>query len=251
MVDPSTSAGARRLGRNLTYGLTDVLGNEIVTGRYNDTRFPTEAELSSLYGVSRSVTREAVKMLTGKGLLSARPRHGIAVQPPERWNLFDSDVLRWTKGREFSLPLLRHFTELRQAIEPAAARWAAERADAKAIGQVRDALDRMIATSEGGADEATSVEADIAFHVAVLRAWGNPLVKEFEDVVSTALWTSIRFTRQFPERTSSIAAHAAVADAIAARAPVEAAAAMQALIDDVLRLIAEADERTDGDTPLV
>ena len=74
----STDPGEIRisLGRNLTYGLLDHLGKTIVTGGYADKAFPTEAELSKQHGVSRSVTREAVKMLTTKGLLSARPRQG-------------------------------------------------------------------------------------------------------------------------------------------------------------------------------
>ena len=55
------------LGRNLTHGLLDALGRAIVTGRYDDGPFPTEAELAKQHGVSRSVTREAVKMLTAKG----------------------------------------------------------------------------------------------------------------------------------------------------------------------------------------
>ena len=113
------SAGVH--GRNLTYSMLDALGREIVTGGYDGRRFPTEAELAKAHGVSRSVTREAVKMLTAKGLLTARPRKGTTVQPGSSWNLFDPDVLRWLLERKFSLELLRQFSELRIAIEPAAA----------------------------------------------------------------------------------------------------------------------------------
>src|SRR5690349_19798951 len=104
---------------NLTYGLLDQIGKTIVTGGYNRRPFPTEAELSNQHAVSRSVTREAVKMLTAKGLLKARPRAGTVVQPEASWNLFDADVLRWLLGRKFSLTLLRQFGELRLALEPA------------------------------------------------------------------------------------------------------------------------------------
>src|SRR3546814_4447953 len=65
-----------QLGRNLTYGMLDAIGRAIVVGDYEGATFPTEAELAKQHGVSRSVTREAVKMLTAKGLLSARPRQG-------------------------------------------------------------------------------------------------------------------------------------------------------------------------------
>ena len=108
-------------GRNLTFGMLDTLGRAIVTGGYEKQRFPTEAELAEQHKVSRSVTREAVKMLTAKGLLTARPRKGTTIQPSSHWNLFDPDVLRWLLERKFSLRLLRQFSELRVAIEPAAA----------------------------------------------------------------------------------------------------------------------------------
>lgn len=89
------------LGRNLTHGMLDALGRAIVTGRYDGENFPTEVELSKQHGVSRSVTREAVKMLTAKGLLCSRPRHGTIILPSTSWSLFDTDVLDWILDREF------------------------------------------------------------------------------------------------------------------------------------------------------
>ncbi len=109
------------LGRNLTYGLLDTLGRAIVTGKYERDPFPTEAELASHHGVSRSVTREAVKMLAAKGLLTARPRQGTAVRPTSTWNLFDTDVLRWLLERQFSVALLKQFYQLRSATRSAPA----------------------------------------------------------------------------------------------------------------------------------
>src|SRR5829696_9603482 len=129
--------------RNLTFGLLETLGRAIVTGAYETERFPTEAELAAQHAVSRSVTREAVKMLTAKGLLTARPRKGTTVQPSSSWNLFDTDVLRWLLEREFSLDLLRQFSELRIAIEPAAAALAAREADPGAIAAIIAGYRRM------------------------------------------------------------------------------------------------------------
>lgn len=68
----ASTKGCGQGGRNLTYGMLEHLGVVIVTGYYAARPFPTEAELTKDHGVSRSVTREAVKMLTAKGLLSAR-----------------------------------------------------------------------------------------------------------------------------------------------------------------------------------
>jgi DNA-binding FadR family transcriptional regulator len=223
-----------QLGRNLTYGLLETLGRAIVVGDYKNHPFPTEAELAKAHGISRSVTREAVKMLTAKGLLGARPKQGTFVQPETRWNLFDTDVLRWLLDRRSSIGMLRQFNELRVAVEPQAAKLAANRAGPEEIAAISAGLQRM-RDAEAGLDDA--LDADIAFHVAVLHASGNPFYAQFRDVVATALRTSIRFTNRIAGRTASIADHAAVHDAIVGNKPAVAEKAMRALIDDVLVLI--------------
>lgn len=222
------------LGRNLTYGMLDSLGKAIVTGAYEDKPFPTEADLSKQHAVSRSVTREAVKMLTAKGLLSARPRQGTIVQPVSSWNLFDADVLRWLLDRKFSVDLLRQFSDLRIAIEPAAARLAARSADEAGLDGIRAGFARMEAAERGEDDP---LDADIAFHVAVLQASANPFFAQFRDLVTTALRTSIRFTNRIKGRTADLAQHGAVLIAIERRRPDAAEKAMRAIITDVVELI--------------
>jgi DNA-binding FadR family transcriptional regulator len=229
------------LGRNLTYGMLDRLGREIVIGGYDGQPFPTEAELTKQYAVSRSVTREAVKMLTTKGLLTARPRQGTIIQPDSAWNLFDPDVLRWLLERKFSMTLLRQFTELRIAIEPAAAALAARAADADGLAAIGAGFRRMEDAETGDDDP---LESDIAFHVAILQASGNPFYAQFRDLVITALQTSIRFTNRFKGRSASLPAHEAVKLAIEAGDAAGAHAAMETIIRDVMVLITRA-ETTD------
>jgi DNA-binding FadR family transcriptional regulator len=242
MIDQPLSV-RNSLGRNLTYGMLDRLGRAIVIGSYDEQSFPTEAELAQQYAVSRSVTREAVKMLTTKGLLSARPRQGTTVQPTTAWNLFDPDVLRWLLERKFSLSLLRQFTELRIAIEPAAAALAAHAKDMSAI----DAGYARMVAAEAGDDD--TLEADIAFHVAILQASGNPFYAQFRDVVTTALQTSIRFTNRFKGRSASLPAHEAVKLAIEAGDALAAQAAMEIIIRDVMVLITQAERSDTGLKP--
>ena len=185
------------MGRNLTYGMLDSLGRAIVTGVYDNQPFPTEAELAQQYDVSRSVVREAVKMLTAKGLLSARPRQGTVVQPSSSWNLFGPDVLNWLLERKFSLNLLRQFTELRLAVEPAAAALAAQRGDREHLQTIAAAFHRMEAAERGEDDP---LMADIAFHISILRASGNPFSS------SCAMWWKPRCA---PRSASPIAFAAA------------------------------------------
>ncbi|MGX7952905.1 FadR/GntR family transcriptional regulator [Tsuneonella sp. HG249] len=228
-----------RDGRNLTYGMLDRIGRAIVTGAYDSTPFPTEASLATEFGVSRSVVREAVKMLGAKGLLTARPRKGTTIQPATYWNLFDPDVLRWLLERKFSLELLRHFTELRIAIEPGAAALAARTHDGEGLAIISAGFARMVAAEAGDDDP---LDSDIAFHVAILEACGNPFYRQFRDVVETALRTSIRFTNRFKGRTADLDQHRAVLEAIERHDSEAAGTAMAALIIDVQALIAAAEQ---------
>ena len=228
---------AKEGSRNLTFGMLEELGRAIVTGKYDKERFPTEDELTARYNVSRTVTREAVKMLTAKGLLKAKPRAGTTVQPPSAWSVFDPDVLRWMLERKFSLELLRHFNELRVAIEPQAAALAAYAEPGPAHATIEAGLQRMEAAERGEED---TLEADIAFHIAVLEASANPFFLQFRDTVATALRTSIRFTNRYKGRSADVPAHRAVFTAIQARDADGARSAMTAIIGEVTDFITTA-----------
>lgn len=225
---------AEPLGRNLTYGLLEQLGRAIVGGAYVGRGFPTEAELTEQHGVSRSVTREAVKMLTAKGLLGARPKQGTFVMPEKSWHLFDEDVLRWMLERKTSIELMRQYNELRLGIEPQAAALAAMRRDPVSLERIADGLARM---ERAERREEDPVEADVAFHSAVLVAAGNPFFLQFRQMVATSLASSIRLTNRISGHTASIADHEAVYKAIKAGNPNRAAKAMKKLIDEVSALL--------------
>lgn len=224
-----------RQGSSLTYSIVQDLGVAIVTGRYTEANpFPTEGDLCKQYKVSRSIMREAVKMLTAKGLLGARPRHGTWVLPEANWSMLDPDVLRWLLERKFSPELLIEFTEIRLAFEPAASALAAEKATPEQIDAIRHALDRMRAAEQGQDDP---LAADIAFHVAVLRASGNRFYEELTEFSETALRFSIRRTNEFKGHTASVADHARIAQAIVAGDAAKAEESMRALIRDALDLL--------------
>jgi DNA-binding FadR family transcriptional regulator len=223
-------------GQNLTYSIAHNLGVAIVTGVYtSDNPIPIEAELCRQYSASRSVLREAVKMLTAKGLLGSRPRLGTWVQPEEKWNLLDPDVLGWLLERKFSPALLIEFTEIRLAVEPGAAALAARVADPAGKTAIREAIERMQAADRGDDDP---LDSDIAFHVAVLRASRNRFYAQLTGFTATALRFSIRTTNRYKGvQLASIADHKKVADAIIAGKPAAAGEAMRKLIQEALDLI--------------
>ena len=225
-----------RTSRNLTRSIVETLGQSIVAGAY-DARapFPIEAELCAQFGASRTSVREAVKMLTAKGLLSARPRRGTAVEPEAHWNLLDPDVLRWLLERQFSPRLLTEFTQVRLAIEPMAASLAASRNDAAAIAPISAAIARMQAAERGEDDP---LDSDIAFHVAVLHASGNRFYAQLHELIDTALRFSIRVTNEFKGvAVGNVADHKRVLDAIEAGDPDAARDAMRAILVEVRDLI--------------
>lgn len=223
-------------GQNLTYSIVQELGTSIVSGAYSpDGKFPIEAELCEKFRASRSVLREAVKMLTAKGLVGARPRQGTWVEPESNWNFLDPDVLEWLLERKLDIELLEEFTQIRLAIEPMAASLAAERASNTDLIRIQNSLARMQAAELGDDDPH---ESDIAFHVAILVASRNRLIGQLQELIGTALRFSIRLTNRFKGVSfASVEDHKAVADAIAKRKPKVAAKAMTVIINEAMELI--------------
>lgn len=233
-------------GHNLTHQVSNRLGLAVVQGKYDDDKkLPTEAVLAEQFEISRSVMREAVKMLTAKGLITSRPRQGISVQPNSKWNMFDSDVLSWTLNSRPSLEILREFTQLRIAIEPEAAALAAMSHNSEEIDVIEGALDRM-KLAELSDD---SLNADIDFHKAILQASHNRFFIQLQGFIETALRVSISHTNKLKQVSSSrysdpsqvFAAtcldHKKVSDAIRKNNAKKSSAAMRALLIEALALI--------------
>jgi DNA-binding FadR family transcriptional regulator len=217
-------------GRRLRGAVAHYLGTEIVSGRIPPgARLTGEVASSEALNVSRSAYREAVQVLTAKGLVESKPKAGTRVLPRERWNLLDPAVLAWAFSSEPQVEFVRDLFELRAIVEPAAARLAAERHDKADVKAMKDALSRMrrhtLATEEGRA-------ADRDFHDAMLHATYNSVLI----TLSASIGAAVNWTTLFKQRTralprDAIPDHAAVCDAIAAGDGDAASAAMRTLID--------------------
>ncbi len=220
---------------NLSQRMVQELGRTIICGEFSDDSLPTEAELCEKFGVSRSAVREAVKMLSAKGLISSKPRQGIRIQPEDQWNIFDPDLLRWTLESRPTLKVLKEFLQVRIAIEPEAASLAARYADDKKIDAIEQALEQMRNADENSKED---LEADIAFHVSILYASNNRFYIRLRDFISTALRVSISHTSPIKGTHDGIVEdHAKVYNAIKNRNPERAKQSMLALIDEALNFI--------------
>ena len=221
---------------NLTHQLTHDLGMAIVKGQYQVGHgLPSEADLCVEYDVSRSATREAVKMLSAKGLISSRPKQGIQVLPENNWNMFDTDVLSWILNSKPSLALLKEFTQVRVSIEPQAAALAAENATEEQLKAIEAALDRMRDADEGLDDP---LDADIEFHTSILLASGNRFIAQLTDFISTALRVSIRYTNRIKGVPGAdVQRHADIFNSIKSKDVKKAQSTVKFILDEALELI--------------
>lgn len=225
---------AQHLGGNITRGLVERLGGAIVRGEYSSgDRLPTEADLSVHFQASRTVTREAIKMLTGKGLIKSWPKRGTLVEDESQWNLMDPDIQAWLRGRRPSISLVNDFLHMRLAIEPAAASIAATiRADTEEIAA---ALEAMRNAEQGLGD---ALVADSAFHSAVLRASGNRFFSQLAPLVGTALQMTAQLTNRIKGvRVASVADHERILIAISKGHSRQARRTTEALVQEALNLI--------------
>jgi DNA-binding FadR family transcriptional regulator len=222
-------------GINLTQSLVQKLGSSIVRGELPAGKsLPIEAELGKKFGASRTVMREAVKILSTKGLIGQRPRVGTFVHPEEKWDLLDAEVLTWILDRHFSHSLVREFLEVRIGIEPAAAALAAVNATEADKELLRQKLDRMKSAMNGHVDP---VAADIAFHATILEISHNRFYHQLTPIVETALRFSIRLTNKAKGTLADYDAHEKIYRAIRSGNADAASRTCRDLIREALTLL--------------
>ena len=205
------------LPRGVARSSVDTLGQWIANGDFSpDSTMPTEPELAASLGVSRATVRDAIKVLSGKGLVRTARRYGTRVLPVDDWNLLDRDVVAWHRRDHPRMHrIFAETTELRSIMEPAAAALAAQRATDK---QVRVILDSAHAIHPEAGDVQALFEADCSFHVTILDATGNRVMRQLRQIIVTMLRVSYEVGVARPENEPvTRQGHIDVAEAIARR----------------------------------
>ena len=166
--------------------LVNTLGKRIANGQYEvGKNIPMEPELVAEHGVSRTVVRESIKVLSGKGMVRTARRYGTHVCNTDEWNLLDPDVIGW---HEPDSPMARRIfadaTQFRFLIEPNAAGLAAKNAT-----QIQRELIRMsaVAVEAENATFEDRLAADFAFHSTVLDASDSLMLKQFRGFIYAVL----------------------------------------------------------------
>ncbi len=209
--------------------IAEYLGVSILSGKIRPGEvLPTEAALGGSLNVSRTAIREAVKVLTSKGLVEVRRKTGTRIRPKKDWNALDPDVLAW----QFfggSLPTaIMDLLELREVIEPASARMAAERATTEDMAEIEKAFSEM---ERSVGETAASVEADLRFHLAILESTHNSFMRPFGALIQAALRASFHQTnKDLPAYQQALLKNRRVLIAIKNKTPIAAEDAMREVL---------------------
>ncbi|ROU03397.1 FadR/GntR family transcriptional regulator [Histidinibacterium lentulum] len=229
--------------RGILGGAVNELGARIVSGEWPEGGvISREADLVEEMKVSRSVVREAVRILSAKGMLRSRTSDGTRVQPRAAWRLLDPDVMEWRIRAGDRKGLLQDLLRLRLVIEPGVAYAATLEATEAARARMSEAWAakrEVFADSDLPRDlrRRRFIETDLDFHRALIGAVRSQLLDQLFSVIEAALELLIDLQMRARGYTSDMigmdesqAMHEAVFDAFIARDAEGAERAMRRLI---------------------
>ncbi len=178
---------AFKITHNLHNQVAQQLGQMILTGELAASSIlPSEVVLCEQFSVSRTALREAIKLLTSKGLLSSRPKVGTKVQPKKNWNFLDPQLLEWLSYVSSKKDIYYHFLFLRRAIEPEACSLAALNASAEQRKKLSVVFQKMTYLSQHFDHEGWT-ENDLKFHQIIFRSTGNDFFASFGNTLSSMM----------------------------------------------------------------
>jgi GntR family galactonate operon transcriptional repressor len=201
-----------RVRRNVTMAMAqDIFAERYVPGQ----ALPRESDLCDLYGVSRTVIRESIKVLESKGLVRGKPRIGTTVSDKDEWNILDADVLEWMGPDIHSFDLLGCILEARRAVEPVAAEYAAERATVQELADLDRAWRQM---QDAANDPEKFTEADVQYHTVLLAASHNQVFRRLSSAIHAALTYTLHASNAAVEnREEAVELHGALVEALRMR----------------------------------
>jgi DNA-binding FadR family transcriptional regulator len=213
---PTGPTGSGRVERPIRGRLSEQVAEAIVRQVVSDElkpgdRLPTEPELVEQYDVSRTVIREASRILVERGLVEIRPRTGMVVAA------FDGTGF----ARQFELLLqmkrgsFRDLMEMRLALEVGMIEHAATRHTAEDRHDIEQALQSFEAYMT---DHVAALEADLEFHVALARASHNPFFTHIVNPINDYLRSAYRSSLGYDASTEkTLREHVEIAEAVFAR----------------------------------
>jgi len=214
-------------GRGLHGQVVESIGARIIRGDFPPGVALVPEDLEREYDVSKTVIREALRVLAAKGLVDSRQKRGTYVRPRSAWSLLDADLLRWQGRENPDSTFLENLAEVRAIVEPAGARLAAQRRTDADLAALEDALAAM---AGAGRDADAVIAADLRFHRALLDSAHNELLSRMEVVIETGLRVRDEIVHQGGHWADSVPAHRALLEAVRAADGDAAVTAMRDLL---------------------
>lgn len=235
---PGRALAGRGNGASVHASVANEIGLRIVRGDYPPgTVLPNEAQWAQTFNVSRSAVREAMKMLMAKSLLASRPKVGSRVEPRERWNLLDRDVLAWYATSPDRVTFLKTVQEFRHIIEPEATAFAALRRTDTQMEEISAACRDM----KQAPTLKARTEADTRFHLAILRAAGNDLLVPLGVLIEQAFnHLFVHVTREGDDLDQAMKLHEAIERHIRLQRPEAARSAVRKLLANTDKVVGRA-----------
>ncbi|MBU4215733.1 MAG: FCD domain-containing protein [Actinobacteria bacterium] len=210
--------------------VVDVIAREIVAGVQPVGSRLSLAALQERFEISRTVAREAMRVLESKGMVESSRRTGLTVQATRVWNVLDPQVIAWRLSGAGRAAQTESLTQLRLAIEPFAAGLAAVRGDDEQRATLVS-LARTMRTCDEQGDQAGRTDADLDFHALLLEASGNEMFQALSGAFRTNLGDEAGAgQRRGQDRAAYIDLHERIARAVDLRQPASAFQTMSRLL---------------------
>jgi DNA-binding FadR family transcriptional regulator len=164
----------------------DDIGLAIVRGELAAGQVDTVDGFVVRTGASRSIVREATRVLVSLGMIRAGRRVGLTILDRSEWQLLDPIVIRWRDTSDDRLVQEDELRDLRRAVEGEAARLAAHGRSASQLATLTQAVEDL-ARAASGRDSSAFLAADRRFHAAVLAASHNAMLMRLQSVIDEAL----------------------------------------------------------------
>lgn len=229
----SPAASLQRLNRpDLVSGVVESLRARILAGAFDVSEcLPSEAQLGQSLGVSRTVIREAMRILGGQGLVEVSQGRRPRIRPVDSQSVVDSISTFLQRQDHTALDLI----EVRRPLETAIAALAAERATPKHLQDMEETITRLKSVS----GLAKQVDADMRFHDLLAEATGNVVFQLLMEALSGLFRESLKQTISRTGTQAPLAGHRRILEALRAHDPAAARKAIAEHLDSATHDIQE------------
>lgn len=201
--------------QTLAHTIMQQIGIKIILGHYEENTLPGENELAQQFSASRTSIRNALQLLSSKGLISIQPKKRSVVNPRDEWNFLDNDLLKWIGNTGVSPELFEQLVILRLMFEPNASALAANFATGADLAALEQA---WLLMQKGNEEDSLTLfeQGDIDFHNALLKACHNPFLLSIGNAIQEALILSFKNTQEkrAKDTTRSVKMHKLLFEAI-------------------------------------